>query len=447
MATSVIMPKAGMAMEEGIILSWLKKPGDAVKAGEAIAEIETDKAAMELEAEVDGILLAILHAPGDHVPVTEVIAWIGKEGETLGGAGTTVPPALPSRDQQGKLLSPVSALSDKRPSESLKADTIRPDALSADTSSVSRTVAATPAARREAKDAGIPLEQIQARDGIRYKADVVRHIRAEGTPLASRLAEKWDIDLVTLYKEKGSRVTKDDVLAHKAGQAEGATRKVPLTKIQRITGERLSRTHAEIPPVTIFMAADITELLVLRTKINTDPDCTVSITDFTVRAAIKALSENPRVNAVLDGDSLIEIGTINLGLAVATNDGLLVPVLRDAAKLGLMEASKRSRDLAERARVRKLRPEELEGGTFTVTNVGMLGVTYFTPLINQPQVGILGIGAVESRLVRGKDGAIEDASFIHLSFTFDHRALDGAESAAFLKSVQNLLENPVRLIL
>jgi pyruvate dehydrogenase E2 component (dihydrolipoamide acetyltransferase) len=447
MATSVIMPKAGMAMEEGIILSWLKKPGDPVKAGEAIAEIETDKAAMELEAEVDGILLAILHAPGDHVPVTEVIAWIGTEGETL-------PDTKTLQEESGQ----VPVLREEHPGTgALRPEALIPEALSPDepkqespvpqSISSSRTVAATPAARREAKEAGIALEQIQSKDGIRRKADVVAHIRPEGTPLASRLAEKLNIDLVPLYREKGSRVTKDDVLAHKAGKAESTTRRVPLTKIQRITGERLSRTHAEIPPVTIFMAADITELLVLRTKINTDPDYTVSITDFTVRGAIKALTENPRVNAVLDGDSLLEIGTVNLGLAVATNDGLLVPVIRDAANLSLVEASNRARDLAERARVRKLRPDELEGGTFTVTNVGMLGVTYFTPLINQPQVGILGIGAVESRLVRGKDGAIEDASFIHLSFTFDHRALDGAEAAAFLKSVRNLLENPVRLIL
>jgi len=232
-----------------------------------------------------------------------------------------------------------------------------------------------------------------------------------------------------------------------AASAAARDRRVPLTKIQRISGERLARSHAEIPPVTICATADVTELLEIRERINERLPAKLTLNDFAVRAAAKALAENPRANAVFDGDAVLEKGSIDIGLAVATESGLLVPVLRGAATLSLEEAAGRARDLADRARSRRIKPEELEGDTFTVTNVGMYGVTSFTPLINQPEVGILGIGALEARLARAKDGSIRDRTVLHLSFTFDHRALDGAESSKFLKSVRDFLEAPLILVI
>jgi pyruvate dehydrogenase E2 component (dihydrolipoamide acetyltransferase) len=408
-ATKVIMPKAGMAMEEGVVVSWLKKPGDAVKRGESIAEIETDKAAMELEAEESGILLAIVRGAGEHVAVTETIAWIGQPGETP-----------PEAAVQAKAPEPASP-------------------------------PATPAARRLADTAGLDLESIPVPEsGAIHAEDVRRYINGEATPLASRMAEAAGISLASLARSGDGRARKSDVLASIAassvrGEAR-EDRRIPMTSVQRITGERLLRSHAEIPSVTIFAAADATDLLAARESINASGKMKVSVNDLAVMACAKALAENPRANAVVDGDSLVLRGRIDIGIAVATESGLLVPTLRDADALGLAELSRRSRDLADRARSRRLRPEELEGGTFTVSNIGMYGVTFFTPIINQPQVGILGIGAVEDRLALDSAGIPVARKALHLSFTYDHRALDGAEASAFMKSVRDLIERPLLIL-
>jgi pyruvate dehydrogenase E2 component (dihydrolipoamide acetyltransferase) len=405
MATRVIMPKAGMAMEEGLIVSWLKKPGDAVERGEAIAEIETDKAAMEIEAEDAGVLIAVLRQAGERVAVTETIAWIGKEGE--------VPPA-----------------------------------------GGAKRVAATPAARRQARDAGLSLSAVAVPEGAAVRADDVRrHIRRDATPLASRIAAEAGIDPASAAGPSGGRARKADVLreaaAHSAaGGTEGIRRDrlVPFTAIQRIAGERLLRSHLEIPSVTIFVSADATELLGIRASLNEGGRHKISLNDLLVMACAKALADNPRANAVVEAEGLLLKGAIDIGIAVATEGGLLVPTLRGADKLPVAELSRRARDLADRARARRLKPDELEGGTFTVSNVGMYGVSHFTPIINQPQVGILGVGAAEERLALGSAGTPVSRKALPLSFTFDHRALDGAEAAAFLKAVRDMVERPLLIL-
>ncbi|MDP3177541.1 MAG: dihydrolipoamide acetyltransferase family protein [Spirochaetaceae bacterium] len=411
MATKVIMPKAGMAMEEGIIVSWLKKPGDPVKRGEPIAEIETDKVAMELEAEESGILLAILRGAGEHVAVTETIAWIGDAGEELPASGTGSASAAP----------------------------------------------ATPAARRLAAEAGIAIDTLPLPDsGAIYAEDVRKYIRKDASPLASRLAEAAGIDPSTLASADGQRARKSDAQAAIASRrvtGDPSTgkptkdRRVTFSVIQRISGERLSRSRSEIPAVTIFAVADATELLEARESINAVGTHRISVNDLAVMACAKALVANPRANSVVDGDGLILKGSVNIGIAVATEAGLLVPTLRDADRLTLAELSRRSKDLADRARSRRLRPEELEEGTFTVSNIGMYGVTHFTPIINQPQVGILGIGGTEDRLALGPAGMPVVRKVLPLSFTFDHRALDGIEASAFVKSVKDLIERPLLILI
>ncbi len=430
MATKVIMPKAGMAMEEGVLVAWLKKVGDPVKSGEAIAEIETDKAIMDLEAELDGVLIAILRQVGEHIPVTETIAWIGAAGEEVPAAsGAAAPP--------GQTATPAAV------SHSANLPSVAGGATG--------KVAATPAARRLATEAGIDLASVEAGSGPPlFAADVLGHVRKDATPLASRMAAAAGIDPGSLSSEAGQRARKADVVSALAG-APREDRRLPFTAIQRITGQRLSRSHAEIPSVTIFTVADATELLEARGRINTAGEATVgikvSLNDLVIRACAKALVANPRANAVVDGDGLVLKGAVNIGLAVATEAGLQVPTLRDADRLSLPEQALRSKDLADRARTRRLRPEELEGGTFTVSNIGMYGITSFTPIINQPQVGILGVGAIEERFVPGPDRLPLARKFLHLSFTFDHRAMDGAESASFLVAVKTLIESPLILIM
>ncbi|MEI6386445.1 MAG: dihydrolipoamide acetyltransferase family protein [Spirochaetota bacterium] len=447
MATKVIMPKAGMAMEEGVLVAWLKKVGDEVKSGEAIAEIETDKAIMDLEAELDGTLIAIVRQAGEHVPVTQTIAWIGKAGESVPAA---------------RAMAVVPATGGSAPKAAL------PEVVAPAASSDGR-VAATPAARRLASEAGMELASIPSSLGSPINAeDVLRHVRSDATPLASRMAQAAGLDPASLVRGDGSRARSADAAAAmaKAPQASPSRptatyqpptglpredRRLAFTAIQRITGERLTRSHAEIPSVSIFTVADATELLAARERINAagslSGNLKVSLNDLVVRACAKALLANPRANAVVDGDGLILKGGIHIGLAVATDAGLQVPTLRDADRLSLPEQALRSKDLAERARARRLRPDELEGGTFTISNIGMYGITSFTPIINQPQVGILGVGALEERLVLGAGGQPVQRRMLHLSFTFDHRAMDGVESSAFLVSVKDLVEAPLILIL
>lgn len=431
MATKVIMPKAGMAMEEGVLVGWLKKVGDPVRNGEAIAEIETDKAIMELEAELDGVLISIVRQVGEHVPVTETIAWIGEAGEKV-----------PLSTEAGSSHAQASASSAiPQPGQALPATMVQ-----------GGRVAATPAARRLASEAGVALTSIETRSGAPLTAaDVQSHVRNDATPLASRMAAAAGIEPGSLVPETGLRARKSDVVSAMAFTTpSGAVRedqRIPFTAIQRITGQRLSRSHAEIPSVTIFIVADATELVAARERINASGSMKVSLNDLVIRACAKALVANPRANAVVDGDGLVLKGSVNIGLAVATEAGLQVPTLRDVDRLSLPEQALRSKDLADRARARRLRPEELEAGTFTVSNIGMYGITSFTPIINQPQVGILGVGAIEDRLALGPDRLPRVQNMLHISFTFDHRAMDGAESSSFLVAVKTLVESPFLLIM
>jgi pyruvate dehydrogenase E2 component (dihydrolipoamide acetyltransferase) len=361
MATKVIMPKAGMAMEDGLIVRWLKKAGDAVERGEIIVEIETDKSAMEIESEAEGVLLAVLHAEGERVPVTEAIAWIGAAGEK---------PPLEARSPISTAEAGVAA----KPAEG-----VSPKA------SAGEKVAATPAARRIAAESDIAISEIGAPGNRILRADDVRaHIRRDVTPLASRMAMAAGLDPAALSRNEGARIRKDDVKAalfrgaSEKSQPQGAAsadRLVPFSSIQRITGERLSRSHAEIPSVTIFTVADATSALEAREQLNSFGPFRISVNDLAIRACVKALQANPRANAVIQGGGLLLRRGIQLGVAVATDAGLLVPTLRDADRLSLVEQSQRMRDLAERARARRLRPDELEGGTFTLSNIGMQGIT------------------------------------------------------------------------
>jgi len=366
--TSVIMPKTGMTMEEGTIVRWLKKAGDAVRKGEAIAEIETDKSTMELEAEADGALLAILHGDGETVRVSVVVAWIGKPGEAI-PAQSAVPTA-------GK-------------------------------------VAATPAARRAAGERDVDLAAVPptGRHGEVRGADVLRF----AAPAAEALA-----------------------------LADGDTR-VPLSSIQKLTGRRMLQSHLEIPPVTCQARADVTELLAMRERINAGADAKITINDMVVRATARVLAAHPRVNSVLNGADVIYRRAIDIGVAVATPQGLLVPVVRAADTLSLAALAARTRELAAKAREKKLAPGDLEGGSFTISNMGMYGINAFTPIINLPQAAILGVCAVEESLVL-VGGSVTARKLMGLSLTFDHRVLDGAEAALFLKGIKDALENPVMVL-
>ena len=439
MANSVIMPKTGMAMEEGTIIQWFCKEGDTVSEGDAIAEIETDKSTMELEAEQGGTVLKILHGEGETVPVTVTIAWIGEEGETIPDASeeNPIPPAAESAELQ---VAPESGT-----------DTAEAAPTAPETPAVTGAVRATPAARSAAKELKVPLHQVPpgGRFGEVKRADVVDwHHQHKMTPLAARMAEDQGLDRQSAAAGSDGRVFSKDLSAPPSPAAMSGIReyrRVPLTNIQKITGRRMLESVRDIPSVTTDIRADVTRLLELRAELNADSDHRYSFNDFILKAVALALVDHPRMNSSLDGDELIYHGRVNLGMAVATERGLTVPVISDADRRSLENLSETASHLAGKGRAGKLGPDDMSGSTFTISNIGMYGVSGFTPIINPPEAAILGVCGIEEQPAVS-DGELVVKKMLGLSLTFDHRIVDGAESCEFLVSLKEYLEKPLELM-
>jgi pyruvate dehydrogenase E2 component (dihydrolipoamide acetyltransferase) len=432
MANSIIMPKTGMAMEEGVILEWKTKVGDKVARGDIVALIETDKSTMELESDYDGEILAILGQAGETIPVTKVIAWVGQHGEPVpvSSAGEPGAKAELTAASPGPVPQPAAA----EPSAGGK-------------------LKATPAARKLAEDTGIALSSVSpsGKSGEIRRGDVegAAASSAKATPLARRMAEDQGIPLSGIQGSgHGGKIFSADLNALAAPAVAAASRadtRVPLTNIQRITGKRMLESRLTIPDVTQNTRADVTKMLVIRKELNEKLGIKITVNDFILAAAVKALEANPRLNSVLDGNELIYKGSINLGVAVATERGLLVPVIHNAQALSLRQISAQAADLARRAREGQLTPDEMSGGTFTVSNVGMYGITAFTPIINPPEAAILGVCSVEDEL-KLEGEKVLSRKLMGLSLTFDHRIVDGAGAAIFIKTLKELLESPVVIL-
>ena len=453
MAGTIIMPKSGMAMEEGVIIKWLKKEGDKVKKGDPVLEVETDKSTMEVEADYEGTLLQIVYNEGDTVPVTEVVGWIGEPGEEIPKA-------------EKKPVAPAAETAAGAPGDAAAAITQAPAV------DERGRVKATPAARRIAKEKNIDLAAIapSGKQGEIRAADVENARTGTGgavkaTPLAGRIAEKEGIDLAGLAGSgKDGKIFSKDIAAAlaakraRAAEAEAAggsaslePERIKLNNIQRITGKRMLEGHLEIPPVTVNAEADVTDLLNIRKELNADGEMHITVNDFVLIAVVKALLRNPRMNASLgtasdtEAEELLIYPNVHLGVAVATAKGLLVPVIRNAEGVSLSEISAEMGKIRGKAAEGKLNPADLTGSTFTVSNIGKYGVSSFTPIINQPEAGILGVCAIQDRLAR-IGGEIRDRKIMGLSLTFDHRIIDGAESGEFIQALVGLLENPVKAL-
>lgn len=448
------MPKTGMAMEEGTIIRWLKREGESIEKGEPIAEIETDKSTMDLEAEAAGILLRILHSDGETVAVSRVIGWIGKQGEAVPREANGAPAAVAAgREAAGE-----------EPSWTAGGNAAEMDGPIG--ASFAGKVAATPSARRVAAENKIDLGAVTPSGwhGEVRERDVQASGRVAVSPLAKKIAADTGIPLTGVRGTgPGGRITRADLPVEAAApeglllgrlpvEATGDDRRVPLTQIQKITGKRTLQSHLEIPPVTCQAKADVSELLLVRERMNaaaqiatTGGMTRTSINDWVLMAVARALLANPRLNSILDGGDVIYRKAIDIGIAVATPRGLLVPVLRSVDTLTLGNLSAATRDLFARAKEGKLSPRELESGTFSVSNMGMYGITAFTPIINQPQVAILGVCAIEQEL-RMIDGQVTARSLMGLNLTFDHRVIDGAEAAIFLKCLKEQIENPLAML-
>jgi pyruvate dehydrogenase E2 component (dihydrolipoamide acetyltransferase) len=386
------MPALGVAQEKGILIRWLKAEGEPVTKGEPLMEVETDKATVEIEAPASGILASVTAFAGDEVPVGHRIAVLLAKGEKFTATAQSQPESPAPEAPR-----PVAAQAEHKTIE--------------DKPRTTRIPLASPAARRLAREKGIDLSSLR---GTGPQGAVLAHDVLQSKPAPSSASE---------------------------GPAD-IRETIKLTRMRRIVGERMTRSKQTAPHFYISMDIDMTEVSQRRMALKEKGGTLVpTINDFLLAAAARALRDFPSLNATFLEQGVQVYSDINLGMAVALEEGLVVPVIRNADRLSLAALAQQSRELAEKAQKKKLLPLDYEGGTFTVSNLGMLGVDSFVAIINPPQCAILAAGRVALRVIADDDGMMT-RSMMTATLSADHRIVDGAIAARFLQEVKRLLENP-----
>jgi pyruvate dehydrogenase E2 component (dihydrolipoamide acetyltransferase) len=396
-ANEVKLPRLGQGMEAGTITKWLKSPGDTVEKGEPLFEIDTDKVTQEVESDYAGVLLKITLESGE-APVGQTIAYIGKEGEEVAEAAAPEPAeAAPEPEKVSDTAAPRET-----PAETKVSDT---------SGSNGGRIKASPLARRIARERGIELSSLR------------------GTGPDGRIVAE-DVERGAVSKPGGP-----------AAVPTGDIESVPLTNIRKTIARRLTAAW-QAPVFQLTVSADMTRAneLVARSR-ELNPDVRVTVTDLLAKVCAQALMRHRDVNVQYTEDALLKFPTANVGIAVAAPQGLIVPVIRSVERLSLVEVGTARGDIVERARDNKLTTQDLEDGTFTISNLGMFGVEQFVAVINPPQAAILAVGATLDTPV-ARDGAVEVRPMMTLTLTVDHRAVDGAAGADFLRTVKQFLEEP-----
>lgn len=448
MATEITMPKLSDTMTEGRLISWKKSVGEKVERGEIIAEVETDKATMELEAFTSGVLLETRIKPGEMAPVGAVIGIVDGEGEKV--ESKAAPPtgaAAPTEDEISKAEKPVVEMPE---AEAASQEAPKPPAAP-------ETEKASPT-----EPAGKPPEEGEATErGAEGGRTPTPEAGEKASPLVRRLAREKGIDLgqVTGSGPEG-RVLQEDLEHYEqereAGSEEQGEKAVTETASERGGAEPLSRMRGAIartvseswrtiPHFTVTVEAEMGEAERVRKELK-GSGTAVSLNDFIIKATAMALAKFPRMNASFGADGITVHPAINVGIAVALDDGLLVPVIRGCQVLPLKEIAAHSRDLIARAKAGKVSEAELAGGTFTVSNLGMFGIDEFTAVILPPQGAVLAVGAVADRPVI-KEGHLVAGRMMRMTLSADHRLIDGAYAARFLRELKRILENPVTMLL
>lgn len=415
MAFEIKMPQLGLTMEEGTVAQWLKQEGDTVAKGDVLLEITTDKLTSEIESEADGVLLKIVAKAGEDVPVKGLLGYIGEAGETVGDAA---PAAASAAAAPAPAEVPAAA---PAPAPAAKADGSR--------------IRISPLARKTAAKLGVDYQNLT------------------GSGPSGRIVQKDILAAAEAAKQQPAPVAEAPAAAPapaaKSGELElmDGDEVVKLAGMRKVVAERMAKSAREIPTVTQNVKIDVTKLVAFRKQINETSGQKFSMNDFILKAVANALRANPHILVSIDGNQIIKRAHVNLGMAVALDDGLIVPVIRDADKLSLSQISATAKDLAVRARENKLAMDEYKGSTFTISNLGMFGVETFDPIINQPDAGILGVCAVQDELDMDDEGKIFKKQVMRISFTFDHRLIDGAVAAKFELAIKELLEDPMRILL
>ena len=457
MATKVVMEALSPTMEEGRLVKWMKNEGDAVKSGDVLAEVETDKAVMELVARGEGVLRKRIANEGDSSPVGTLLAVIGAADENIDSivasagapAKATAPAAAASAESQSQGGTSVPAA----PAQSQGEASAPPQEKAASAPIAASTGRAPGDSARPPRPAG---------NGARPAAPpppATAGGRPRSSPLARRLASDRGIPLGTITGSgPGGRIVKRDVeiAVASGGQArspataraalEGDYKDIPLTQIRKTIAKRLAESNGPVPTFFLTVELDVTRASELREELaEMGEQYKASFNDIVIRAVALALAEHPEVNAHWLGDKIRQFNRIHVGMAVAVEDGLITPVIFDADRKRMWDISAEAKTLAGKARERKLTPEQYTGSTFSVSNLGMFGVDQFTAIINPPEAGIIAVGGVEEKPVV-IEGEVVLRKRMRITMSCDHRVIDGATGAKFLQTVRRLIENPVALI-
>jgi pyruvate dehydrogenase E2 component (dihydrolipoamide acetyltransferase) len=421
MAEVIYMPKLSDTMTEGVVASWLKNVGDAVKNGELLAEIETDKATMEFESFYDGVLLHIGVETGKAAPVNSLLAIIGQAGEDISSLLNAAPAAEPAKTEEVKPAPVVQ----------------------------------TPSTITTPAPAAIPVSTPKS-----TPKPTVNNDRVYASPLAKKLAEEKGIDLqyVAGSGENG-RIVKRDVdhymphpngVSASAGHSGGLTTETytdePISQMRKTIARRLAESKFTAPHFYLTLDIHMDNAMAFRTSVNATEGYKISFNDIVVKAVALSLRKHPTVNSSWMGDFIRRNQHVNIGVAVAVEDGLLVPVVRFADTKGFMQISAEVKDFAGRAKEKKLQPADWEGNTFTISNLGMFGIESFTAIVNPPDSCILAVGGIKEVPVV-KNGQVVPGNVMKVTLSCDHRVVDGASGSAFLQTFKNYMENPVSMLL
>ncbi len=425
MATKVHMEALSPTMEEGRLVKWTKHEGDPVKSGDTLAEVETDKAVMELVARADGQLLKVLAPEGTTVPVGNIVAWIGKPGEKVDGAGSQTAGAGSQESGAGAAkAAPAAAAPKAAPAPVRSPTTATPAPVSVPTDAT--RVKASPLAKRIAKEAGVDLKLVQGSGpgGRVIKRDVeggVTQAQAAAAPAPSSRLPAPGVP----YED------------------------VPLTQIRKTIAKRLVASIGPIPHFFLTTEIDMERAAEARDALNKqlgEAGGKISFNDIIIKAVALALVQHRACNAWFQEDHIRYWNEVHIGMAVAIEDGLITPVVRNAELKSLRQIGVEARELAGRARNRRLKPEEYTGSTFSISNLGMFDIDQFTAVINPPEAGIIAVGSITPKAVPDGDRIVSRRR-MRLTMSCDHRVIDGATGAAYLKTLKQMLENPLAMVL
>jgi pyruvate dehydrogenase E2 component (dihydrolipoamide acetyltransferase) len=420
MPTPIQLPALSPTMSEGRINKWLKKEGDKISPGDAIAECETDKSNLEIEATDGGTLLKIVVPAGASTPIGGIIAWVGKAGEAIPEAPTPAPSAGPAPS----MIAPATSIPAVPP-----------------------------------KPAPAPVPPPGPKPVAAPPAQAAKQERLRASPLARKMAETQGIDLASVPGSgPNGRVVKRDIEQAMSAPApsKGAAgfraapgvrlppEDLPITTMRKVIAQRLTEVKPGVPHFYLTIDVEMDQALKLREEAKAQ-ELKVSVNDIVVKATAMAVRKFPRINQVFLGDRIQQLKTVDVGVAVAIEDGLITPLVKDADVKGLAEVAAEVRELAEKARRKALKPEEYTGGSITVSNLGMFGIDSFIAVLNPPQAAILAVGKVEPKVVVRNDQMVI-RQMMSITLSGDHRVIDGAVGAQYLQELRALLEHPLRLI-